>query len=58
MVYFAESAEQFTAMLVKDWDAKRPHSTTREISDAQLVRIWRRFRLVYGWCSPRACRLV
>jgi hypothetical protein len=23
-----------------------------------LVPIWRGFRLVYGWCSPRACRLV
>jgi hypothetical protein len=20
--------------------------------------IWRGFRLVYGWCPPRACRLV
>jgi hypothetical protein len=31
IVYFAESAEQFPAMLVRDPDAKRPHSMTREI---------------------------
>ena len=55
---FAEKGLHMLDAPVSGGPAGAASGRRRQQALPNLLPIWRGFRLVYGWCSPRVCRLV